>query len=102
MRPSEILVAARALLVEEGWCQGIWPEGRCAALAIGRAGYVGGSTWAERDVAYDYLKRAIRRRDIVSWNDTEGRKLAEVLAAFDRAIGRAQKAEGWPDAVPGP
>lgn len=96
MTPTEVLIAARKLC-EKGWIQGPSHEFgngqcHCPMTAIGRSGRYGTDPYKR---AVLFLARAIgaacdsvnaARGAIWAWNDHPSRTLAEVLAAFDRAI----------------
>jgi hypothetical protein len=99
---SEQLRAARQLLVDEGW----WQAGPGAAIHRGRNCTLMAAYWqAERDDQadlrdrlYAYLCQAIGTQSeathtIARWNDTPGRTLDQVLAAYDRAIDLAEHDE---------
>lgn len=93
---KEILVAARALIAEKGWCTGVMARD-ANGHAVGEqdsnaACYcvLGALTAANGDeipnsvyVAFAYANGA---ESIVDWNDVKGRTKEEVLEAFDKAI----------------
>lgn len=98
MKPSEVLAAARELLAVPGaWWDGSAGAGVkatiCASTAISEQVEVSGALARS---ARGYLQVAIGRdaedgpEVIYTWNDKPGRKLAEVLAAYDRAIALAE------------
>ena len=89
MLPSEILQKAKDSLTEKTWGKGNRQERAggtlCAAEAIGIHGV---------DYTYctSFLRYAISTSSIVAWNDAPERTLAEVHAAFDKAIAAAKEA----------
>ena len=92
MKPSEILEKAKSLLTEETWGQGSERRAQgkmCAAEAI--HSFLVTDQWSA-ETAYKRLRDQCDG-SIPDWNDTPGRTLAEVHAAFDKAIELA-KAEG--------
>lgn len=99
----DVLKEARALIADKGWCQGVYARnangnatdlhGRHAAAfcAEGAMFCAAGEGFAEN--ALSFFADAIPsgyRRGYLSWNDEPGRTKEEVLAAFDRAIARAE------------
>jgi hypothetical protein len=97
----DLLIKARGLLVDKGWCQGDYVKdgALCCLGAIGAA--CGGTaddpflkrrimrTVAQSDTyhaGYCRLADAIGGDLISAWNDDNYRTKEEVLAAFDRAI----------------
>jgi hypothetical protein len=90
MKLSEILRAGKANIERYGWCQGdeLAIHGPvdgpcCAATAI------------SGDAAIEAIKHAAGIGDtpIATWNDAPERTLAEVLAAYDKAITAAEEQE---------
>lgn len=84
MKPSTVLKKARKL-IERGWCRytksrRFRVDGPMHYCAIGAIEKAGGNT-EHRDI----LRQAIGS-GIVRFNDSDGRKKADVLRAFDRAI----------------
>ena len=96
MTTVEILRMAKELLVKRGWWQGGFvapgkdvascPLCAEAAVNIAATGEVEGSDGSRP--ARMVLDRVVGGT-LFAWNDSEGRTLAEVLAAFDRAIALA-------------
>ena|SRR6185437_8465533 len=82
-----ILLLAKTQLTPETWRQGgeaVADDCCCAFIALFRA-TVGGSDKAVK-LAERALYQATGSTSIVDWNDTPGRTLDEIHAAFDRAI----------------
>lgn len=103
MTAADVLRRARAVLVERGWYQGAYsPEDSdqstcpvCAygAINVATSGKPDDSVDAVGFAAEEALRAVVRdiaRQGVVPWNDTPGRTLDEVLAAFDRAIAIAE------------
>jgi hypothetical protein len=108
VKPSEILIAARALIdtpdkwttgrlsrTKDGKATDYWSEDAtcfCVLGAIFRANrrtYEGFRMPEDRCAAEMEAERAIQRAtqgDVPLWNDDPGRTHAEVLEAYDRAI----------------
>lgn len=84
------LRAGRERIVKYGWIQGLWGsswDGFCAEGAVGC-----GSMFACNATvpAVELLLAASEiKTSLPKWNDTPGRTVAEVLAAYDRAISLA-------------
>lgn len=110
MKTLTILKRARKLLTNpKRWCQGRFAKDKwgngcnvnderayqfCIAGAVehvsGGVDYDPGSEYQE---AIDILNRSVRGGSTIVFNDMPKRKHAQVLAAFDKAIVRAEKAE---------
>ena len=92
MKPSEILQRAKDSLTEKTWGKGIAtgrPNGTLCALEALEA--------IEKHTHYSgvcrlFLRSVVGGGGIANWNDVPERTLAEVHAAFDRAIAAAQEA----------
>ena len=104
MKISEILRAGKVNIEKFGWCQGDelaihGPDSGpcCAATALTRVPI----TWAwdgkfPGNEAINLLKQAAgvsTAISIATWNDAPERTLAEVLAAYDKAIVAAEAQE---------
>lgn len=88
MTPKEILIEAKRLLVEKGWCQNKFSnlEGNlCAMEAI----VLASPSLDFRFYPFELMIRVINERWISDWNDHPDRTKEEVLAAFDKAIAMA-------------
>jgi hypothetical protein len=103
MKPSEILVEAKRLLVEKGWTQGAYARdtnGRivgcpapddacfCAYGALVAASI--GESFTLHSEAYGYLD-IVCGGSVARFNDAKDRTKEEVLAAFDKAIALAKE-----------
>ena len=77
-----VLLAAAELLEKDGWCQGKHMDGqrRCVGWAIADS-----TEGRMRNVLH--VLDAYLEQDAVTWNDTPGRTLPEVLAALRGAAG---------------
>lgn len=104
MKPSEILIAARAKIEDpENWIQGVearaedgthvvpWSTDAVCWCAIGSIRSVVGRC-APYWLARGYLDKTTTG-DTAEYNDATGRTHAEILAAFDRAIALADADE---------
>jgi hypothetical protein len=87
------LMAAKAYLLEHGWCQGCLQsrEGSVCIIGAVYGGVPGGRqigaiAAGRKARAILALGAAVGRMDIAGWNDSGWRKESEVLAAFDLAI----------------
>lgn len=84
------LRAARAYLVEHGWCQGRGRDDAGRVCAIGAFNAViapiPGNGGRVRAVA---AALSMLSEGILTWNDAPGRTVDDVLALYDRAIDRA-------------
>lgn len=103
MTTLEVLEAARKK-IKQGWCQGSGAKSAFGSVVSFNS--VHASRWcaaAAIDISCDYTPGAFTRAreimvsmlgvdNLAAWNDTPGRTQAEVLAAFDRAIGLAKAA----------
>ena len=109
--PHQLLVDARRVIAEKGWCQGtiardskgecVYEDSAkavsfCMVGAIQVAGGKGFDTFSRPGIrARGRLTQAITARygamRIERFNDTEGRTKEEVLAVFDAAIKREKK-----------
>jgi hypothetical protein len=90
----DVLVEAKRLLIESGWCQGDYHKGDtfCSVGAMSRsanrmlpAGVDLTSQFPPYRDAYIRLMKIVGGA-VSLWNDQPIRTKAEVLAAFDRAI----------------
>lgn len=95
MTPKEILVEAKRLLEEKGWCQGVFQdEGSryCSVEAVCQA-----MTLPDHETSADegliILASVIGNTAIDEWNDDPSRTKEEVLTAFDKAIKLAEQGE---------
>jgi hypothetical protein len=98
MTVLDLLKAARASLTEYTWGQGVpagclVPDGKeCAGTIIERL--QGNATERSTvDAAMDAVRTEMgigSRNAIPDWNDTPGRTLAEMHAAFDAAIAKLE------------
>src|SRR5258706_15167283 len=89
MNTKEVLIVARKLLIEVGWCKG-WAvkfkaDKPIAFCATGAIQYVS-APWRLKDKADDALRTAINWDYIPQWNDHKKRTKRQVLAAFNKAI----------------
>ena len=114
-KPSDVLINAQNILRASGWCRGVykWGTGECCSLGVIREASGMEMTLQVPDVAcgtgvYSFKSEnaAYRRAanvladalgflthsDILAWNDSRD-DIAEVLAAFDRAIELAKMSE---------
>lgn len=92
MTTAEILRAAKAHLIECGWCQGdelsIYgpPGGRCCAVTA-MSPFTGDLFGPNGMVPWKLFRRANDiTGNIADWNDAPARTLEDVLAAYDKAI----------------
>jgi hypothetical protein len=88
------LMRAKQYIEEHGWCPLGWsPSGggaaRCAVGALHAAAKPGVNRWDSP--AHRVLAEAIGSINQPKWNDTPGRTVEEVYAAFDRAIALAME-----------
>ena len=92
------LRAARAYLVEHGWCQNESMNDKGQVCIDGAMQYSIGDTCSDvtgaryaatADSVYHALNYV---GGYINWNDQEGRTQDEVLALFDRAIAAAEQA----------
>lgn len=98
MTPLEVLKKARELIADPTrWAQGDYERpGPCGTrfCMLGAVYNVDGYTDVGKEAA-NLLAKALctplRRTEVVTFNDTAGRKHEEVLAAFDKAIKLAEK-----------
>ena len=98
-----MLKRARAL-VKRGWCQDVLARDkrgiRCNEKDVFATSWcVVGATYracsnrfGPSDDAWSALTAAARTHDLAGWNDRTGRKQADVVALFDRAIAKAEVA----------
>lgn len=93
MKASELLRSALEKFGEDGsnWVNGppghrldVFPSGYCSITALGNP------SDDQYDWARSYLREFISGYSIVAWNDAPGRTFAEVKAAFEKAIVRAE------------
>lgn len=95
MTPTEVLIGARKLC-EERWGQGIGCRAPAGGYCVLTATHASKGGDARIDVdADEFLRKAIGLRDsetLHDWNDHPSRTLADVLAAFDRAIEMSREA----------
>lgn|SRR5271166_6963361 len=95
---KEVLVAARWILENVGWCQGkfsLWeggkPVGFCPVGAVNRveldllpaAGLKAGALGLLEDAMISLAKK---KTTVYQWNDDRKRTREQVLKAFDKAI----------------
>lgn len=112
----EILIAAKAEIVKQGWRQGQrfadpdggWPRmrlpGCCASDAFIDARVTHNFSEADIIVAFDVLGKALHTVaeptglvfELIGWNDAHGRTVEEVYALYDKAIGAARAQAGGP------
>lgn len=106
--PAEILRAAAGIIDERGWTQGFLQDSELRVCLVGALHLAGGSGHpidAPRDsrdwVTYREACRALSRHlrvsgvgtaGLVDWNDTPGRREAEVRAALLAAADEAERA----------
>jgi hypothetical protein len=89
---AKVLRDAAELIREKGWCQGDYEKADGAHCAIGAIGC--SSIPAEQFFdARSALQDAVDQVPVWRWNDTPGRTVDEVLAAFEAA---AQAEEAKP------
>lgn len=98
---KEVLVAARWMLENVGWCQGEYQKDRedkygvpvafCSTGAIYGVDKEGSPSQKDyiEDLAISHLMDEISGGSVITWNDKPERTKEEVLAAFDRAIKKA-------------
>ena len=87
MTPRDVLIAARAILVRDGWISNGsgYRDGPCCAYhACVRAA----TDLKEALEARGHLLQALDVPSLPDWNDSQT-SIEPVLAAFDRAIERA-------------
>jgi hypothetical protein len=88
----DILIKAKRILIERGWCQGAYWKGKHEAFCcLGAIANSSRDKLTSEDCmnycdACDRLKTSIKCDDIPAWNDSPERTKTEILAAFDRAI----------------
>lgn len=101
---KEVLIAAKWILENYGWCQGFYAkdaegqrvygyhiEGAACYCTLGALNMVETAADGLRAGATDLVIEVIGNDWIVSdWNDTPGRTKDEVLETFDRAIERTK------------
>ena len=97
MTIKDILIKAKTILDEKGWCQGkyVHSDGRvCLSESIQQAGGVIGNGGAyympiggEALEAHRYLQDFLGRT-VYRWNDDANRTKSEVLALLDDAIAK--------------
>lgn len=89
---KEVLLAAKALLQNVGWCQNAYttydkqynPTAYCLSGAVC---CVDGAYFTIQDEAISCLRSMLENKPlIVNWNDQPGRTKEEVLALLDKAI----------------
>lgn len=106
MKTLTILKRARKLLSNpKRWCQGKFAKDGygngcsvdderayqfCAAGAVEKAA---GGVVEDFHEAAEALSRCVRGGSVIGFNDAPRRKHEQILAAFDKAIARAEKAE---------
>lgn len=95
--PAAVLKRAREL-IEQGWVQGDWrvtdDNGKMSFCAIGALNEASTKVnWETKDEARELLGSALRNgyHDVIEYNDADGRRKADVLKLFDRAIKAASK-----------
>ena len=98
------LLRAKEYILDHGWCWGA-PHGDsgtvCVVVALGATAQdrpFAAAPYFAACAAVPYFTRAVGVEDktgnIAAWNDTPGRTVHEVLAAFDRAIALAMSGDG--------
>ena len=85
------LKRAKGLLVKYGWIQGRFGDKEHGFCAIGAIRNATESEEIEDEAFYALSVACADGGNIAFWNDRERRRKAEVLAAFDRAIKKAQR-----------
>jgi hypothetical protein len=94
LTPLEVLKKARELIADPTrWAQGDYERPGPCGTRFCMLGAVYGYTDVGKEAA-NLLARAVGpgdRTEVVTFNDTAGRKHEEVLAAFDKAIKLAEK-----------
>lgn len=88
---KEILIQAKQVIVDNGWCQGkvMNAAGQCCmagALNLATAGDVNRYYGTGREEARRFLGKFVPYGGVVEFNDADGRTKEEVLAIFDKAI----------------
>jgi len=103
---SEILLTAKQLIVDKGWQQAAPDkvDAECMATALEHAWQKSGKSLVDFNYAREALARATGMpaqaqrfagdpldlpywgRNLMYWNDAEGRTEEQVLAAFDKAV----------------
>lgn len=106
MTPKEVLIQAKNLIKNEGWCQGSFAKsadgGKVASrdllaksyCAVGALNAWGGLNREDNLIRSDaraFLERLVGV--ITTWNDQPGRTKEEVLQKFQEAIDLAAKSE---------
>lgn len=100
MSVKDILIKAKSILEENGWCQNRYNGSNgevCLSEAIQRAGghQEYGSFYMPPDsevlMAHRYISSNILEDSVYGWNDRKGRTKEEVMAALDKAIMRREK-----------
>lgn len=104
MKPSEILVEAKRLLVEKGWTQGAYARDKYGRMQeIPNAGATCFCAYGALMVAsnaprasdpiftetYGFMD-VVCGGSVAKFNDAEGRTKEEMLATFDKAIALAE------------
>lgn len=101
MTIADDLRAAKARLIERGWCQGDeeaihgGPDRRCCAATAIRWGSSSFTSeqWKSCESTHSLFRKANGiAGNVADWNDAPERTLDEVLAAYDKAIAAAEEA----------
>lgn len=94
---ATVLKRAREL-IEQGWVQGDFrqrdEQGNMRFCAIGALDEAASNVeWSTKDNAREALDKSLRNgyHDVIEYNDADGRRKADVLKLFDRAIKAASK-----------
>lgn len=96
MKTSDVLQAARQLLIDEGWCQGQLVNDCGQYCSLGAINAVD-----QNDIgleAKNALRHILSVGSVGLWNDAPGRTVVEVLALYDDAISLALTEEALDDA----
>lgn len=104
MIPKKVLIGARKLLAEKGWCQGAYARdlkgqpvwefvGSKAPVAYCALGAIIESAGGAGEEARNVFSSVIDNNGLPAWNDHPSRTKEEVLTAFDQAIKLASEKE---------
>lgn len=103
MDEREVLLRAADLIESKGWCKDFsaldadlnevdpWSDSACVFCAVGAIESVAANGYADFDGltlsngAIDRLSRALGARNVIRWNDEDGRTQEEVVAALRKA-----------------
>jgi hypothetical protein len=98
-----ILCTARDLIIEDGWCQGMYSSWAGARCAVGAIRFSIGNLEGKAKVLdkaikrlastlpVDYRAQQAFSDAIVNWNDTKGRTKQQVINQFNKAIAQPRK-----------